>query len=37
MDINFQFANRPVNTLFIDGEYHPGQFVLCGLILGAWP
>ncbi|MDH3576767.1 MAG: DUF1761 domain-containing protein [Gammaproteobacteria bacterium] len=34
--INYQFANRPFAALFIDGGYHTGQFVLYGLILGAW-
>ena len=34
--INYQFANRPMAALFIDGGYHTGQFVLYGLILGAW-
>ena len=34
--INYQFANRPLAALFIDGGYHTGQFVLYGLILGAW-
>ena len=34
--INYQFANRPMNALFIDGGYHTLQFVLYGLILGFW-
>lgn len=34
--INYQFANRPLAALLIDGGYHTGQFVLYGLILGAW-
>ncbi len=34
--INYQFANRPMSALFIDGGYHTAQFVLYGLILGAW-
>jgi hypothetical protein len=34
--INYQFANRPLSTLFIDGGYHTAQFLLYGLILGAW-
>ena len=34
--INYQFANRPISTLFIDGGYHTVQFLLYGLILGAW-
>ena len=35
--INYQFANRPLSALFIDGGYHTGQFLLFGLILGVWP
>ena len=34
--INYQFANRPLIAWLIDGGYHTGQFVLYGLILGAW-
>jgi len=34
--INYQFANRPIVAWFIDGGYHTAQFVLYGLILGAW-
>ena len=34
--INYQFANRPMSALFIDGGYHTGQFVLYALILGLW-
>ena len=34
--INYQFANRPLSTLLIDGGYHTAQFLLYGLILGAW-
>ncbi|MGB5490680.1 MAG: DUF1761 domain-containing protein, partial [Woeseiaceae bacterium] len=34
--INYQFATRPLSALFIDGGYHTGQFMLYGLILGAW-
>lgn len=34
--ISYQFANRPLSALFIDGGYHTGQFLLFGLILGAW-
>lgn len=34
--INYQFANRPLSALFIDGGYHSIQFMLYGLILGAW-
>ena len=34
--INYQFANRPFSALFIDGGYHTAQFMLYGLILGAW-
>ncbi len=34
--INYQFANRPIIAWLIDGGYHTVQFVLYGLILGAW-
>jgi len=34
--INYQFANRPIVVWLIDGGYHTTQFVLYGLILGAW-
>ncbi len=34
--INYQFANRPLSALSIDGGYHTGQFVLYALILGYW-
>ena len=34
--INYQFANRPFVATLIDGGYHTLQFVLYGLILGAW-
>ena len=34
--INYQFANRPMPAFFIDGGYHTAQFILYGLILGAW-
>ena len=34
--INYQFANRPMSALFIDGGYHTGQFVLYAVILGLW-
>ena len=34
--INYQFANRPISALLIDGGYHTGQFVLYALILGLW-
>ena len=35
--INYQFANRPMRALIIDGCYHITQFVTFGLILAAWP
>ena len=35
--INYQFANKPVTLLLIDGGYHLVQFTLYGLILGLWP
>jgi len=34
--INYQFADRPMSALLIDGGYHTGQFALYGLILGLW-
>jgi hypothetical protein len=34
--INYQFADRSVILLLIDGGYHIVQFVLYGLILGLW-
>lgn len=34
--INYQFANRPVSALLIDGGYHTVQFVLYAVILGLW-
>lgn len=34
--INYQFANRPIIAWLIDSGYHTTQFVLYGLILGAW-
>ena len=36
LGINYQFANRPIIAWLIDGGYHTVQFVLYGLILGAW-
>jgi hypothetical protein len=35
--INYQFANRNLAVLLIDGGYHAFQFVAFGFILGAWP
>jgi hypothetical protein len=34
--INYQFAQRSFKLWLIDGGYHFVQFVLFGLILGAW-
>jgi hypothetical protein len=34
--INYQFAARSTRLWAIDGGYHVGQFLLYGLILGAW-
>ncbi len=34
--INYQFANRSVKLLLIDGGYHTVQFLIYGLILGLW-
>lgn len=35
--INYQFANRSLKALAIDGGYHAVQFAGFGLVLGAWP
>ncbi|NNE60075.1 MAG: DUF1761 domain-containing protein [Woeseia sp.] len=35
--INYQFANRSLKALFIDGGYHTVQFAGFGAVLGAWP
>jgi len=35
--INYQFANRSLTALLIDGGYHVVQFAVFGLVLGAWP
>jgi hypothetical protein len=35
--VNYQFANRSLVALLIDGGYHTVQFALFGLVLGAWP
>ena len=35
--VNYQFANRPLSALAIDGGYHILQFAAFGLVLGAWP
>lgn len=34
--INYQFANRSTLLWLVDGGYHTLQFVLFGVILGAW-
>jgi len=34
--INYQFANRSLKLLLIDGGYHTAQFLVFGLILGLW-
>jgi hypothetical protein len=34
--INYQFANRSTLLLLVDGGYHTMQFLIFGLILGAW-
>lgn len=34
--INYQFAQRSFRLWLIDGGYHVLQFLLFGLILGAW-
>jgi hypothetical protein len=35
--INYQFADRPVSAMLIDGGYHTGQFVLYAVVLSYWP
>lgn len=35
--INYQFANRPVTALLIDGGYHTGQFILYAVVYSFWP
>lgn len=35
--INYQFANRSMTALAIDGGFHVLQFTGFGLVLGAWP
>ncbi len=35
--INYQFANRSLVALCIDGGFHILQFAAFGIILGAWP
>lgn len=34
--VNYQFANRPLSALLIDGGYHAVQFLLYAVILGLW-
>lgn len=34
--INYQFANRSLRLLLIDGGYHTLQFAIYGVILGLW-
>ena len=35
--INYQFANRSLIALCIDGGFHILQFAAFGIVLGAWP
>jgi hypothetical protein len=35
--VNYQFANRGLVALCIDGGFHMVQFAAFGLVLGAWP
>lgn len=35
--INYQFSGRSLTILAIDGGYHIAQFLIYGLIIGAWP
>ena len=34
--INYQFEQRPLSLLLINGGYHTAQYTLYGLILGLW-
>ncbi len=34
--ISYQFEQRPLNLLLINGGYHTVQYMLYGLILGLW-
>ena len=34
--VNYQFADRPLSGLFIDGGYFTAQFLIYGVILGLW-
>ena len=35
--VNYQFANRSLKALFVDGGFHALQFAGFGLVLGLWP
>ena len=35
--VNYQFSNRSLKALLIDGGYHVLQFSAFGIVLGAWP
>ncbi len=35
--VNYQFANRRLVALGIDGGFHILQFAVFGVVLGAWP
>lgn len=34
--INYQFEQRPLKLLLINGGYHTAQYTLYGLVLGLW-
>lgn len=36
LGITYQFSNKTVTHLLIDGGYHLVQFMMFGLILGSW-
>lgn len=36
LGVNYLFANRSYKLFLIDGGYHIGQFIIYGIILGAW-
>ncbi|MDO8861985.1 DUF1761 domain-containing protein [Haliea sp. E1-2-M8] len=35
--VNYQFEQRPLRLLLINGGYHTVQYTVIGLILAAWP
>lgn len=35
--VNYQFEQRPLKLLLINGGYHTVQYAVIGLVLAAWP